>query len=119
MWEGTEWRETTKVTGEIPTIETGIWTTTKIPTPTPTPTPTSTSTTTTPTPTLPTLPTLPTTTTTTIIITNKEEQIQEDDNDTIATKIIQDSSLENNKIKCNQIDDEDDEYNNHIVVTSD
>ena len=46
------------------------------------------------------------------------KQIQEDDDDTVMTKFTQESSLGTKEIKCNLINDEDDEYDNNNICIS-
>ena len=46
----------------------------------------------------------------------KKKQIQDDDDDTIITEIAQESTLECKEIECNLIHDEDDKYDNNIVI---
>ena len=46
----------------------------------------------------------------------KKKQIQNDNDDTVITKITQESSLDNKELECTQIDDKDDKYDNNIVL---
>ena len=49
----------------------------------------------------------------------KKKQIQDnDDDDDIMTKLTQESPLEYKEIEWNLIDDEDDKYDNNIVIIS-
>jgi len=46
----------------------------------------------------------------------KKKQIQDDDDDTVITEIIQESSLDDEELECSLIYDEDDKYDNNIVI---
>ena len=47
----------------------------------------------------------------------KKQQLQDDDDDdTVITKITQESSLDDQELECNLIDDNDDKYDNNIVI---
>ena len=47
----------------------------------------------------------------------KKKQLQDDDDDdTVITEITQDSSLDDQELECNLIDEEEDKYDNNIVI---
>ena len=46
----------------------------------------------------------------------KKKQIEDADDDTVITKITQESSLGDKELECNLIDDEDNKYDNNVVI---